>query len=51
VGGTVGNPEMAISFSGGGFSNYFSRPLYQDIAVPSYIANYTTEQKGAFPLV
>ena len=27
VGGTIRvNPEVAVSFSGGGFSNYFSRP-------------------------
>ncbi|KAF8340259.1 tripeptidyl peptidase A [Cantharellus anzutake] len=48
VGGTVGDPETAISFSGGGFSNYFPRPSYQDVAIPGYIANYATEQKGLF---
>ena len=29
VGGTIRvSPEVAVSFSGGGFSNYFSRPRY-----------------------
>lgn len=29
VGGTIRvNPEVAVSFSGGGFSNYFTRPRY-----------------------
>ncbi|TFK66564.1 tripeptidyl peptidase A [Pluteus cervinus] len=32
-------PEVAVSsfFSGGGFSNYFSRPPYQDVVVPNYL--------------
>ncbi|CZR50339.1 related to Tripeptidyl-peptidase sed3 [Phialocephala subalpina] len=33
-------PEIAVSFSGGGFSNYFPRPSYQDAAVSSYLANH-----------
>ncbi|KDR84041.1 hypothetical protein GALMADRAFT_693836 [Galerina marginata CBS 339.88] len=39
VGGTVQIPEVAVSrfFSGGGFSNYFDRPSYQDRAVESYL--------------
>ena len=29
VGGTIRtNPEVAVSFSGGGFSNFFARPRY-----------------------
>ncbi|KAG6828490.1 hypothetical protein H0H92_007805 [Tricholoma furcatifolium] len=42
VGGTTNiNPEVAVSrfFSGGGFSNYFARPSYQDAAVKGYLAN------------
>jgi tripeptidyl-peptidase-1 len=40
VGGTSGvNPEVAASFSGGGFSNYFTRPSYQDAAVSTYLNN------------
>ncbi|KAJ7591538.1 tripeptidyl peptidase A [Mycena floridula] len=36
VGGTVNIPETAVDFSGGGFSNYFARPAYQDAAVASF---------------
>ncbi|KAI0134750.1 peptidase-like protein [Xylariales sp. AK1849] len=39
VGGTTGvEPERAVSFSSGGFSDYFPRPSYQDAAVPAYLA-------------
>lgn len=39
VGGTTSgqSPPHAASFSGGGFSNYFPRPSYQDSAVSDYI--------------
>ncbi|KAF8897766.1 tripeptidyl peptidase A [Infundibulicybe gibba] len=39
VGGTAGVPEAAVSrfFSGGGFSNYFKRPAYQDKVVQAYL--------------
>ncbi|CAA7260133.1 unnamed protein product [Cyclocybe aegerita] len=40
VGGTTGiAPEIAVDrfFSGGGFSNYFSRPKYQDKAVTAFL--------------
>ncbi|KAK7062125.1 Tripeptidyl-peptidase sed3 [Favolaschia claudopus] len=37
VGGTTGIPEVAATFSGGGFSDYFPRPAYQDQAVNSYL--------------
>ncbi|KAG5648771.1 hypothetical protein DXG03_000120 [Asterophora parasitica] len=39
VGGTVHYPEEAVSrfFSGGGFSDYFPRPLYQQLAVGNYV--------------
>ncbi|KAG6850641.1 hypothetical protein H0H93_010833 [Arthromyces matolae] len=39
VGGTQGVPEIAVSrfFSGGGFSDYFDRPSYQDTAVKGYL--------------
>jgi len=39
VGGTTGIPEVASSFSGGGFSNYFARPTYQNTAVSAYLAS------------
>ncbi|KAK6356890.1 hypothetical protein TWF718_001230 [Orbilia javanica] len=42
VGGTVGvQPEKAVSFSSGGFSNYFSRPDYQNSAVGGYLSSQT----------
>ncbi|KAJ7098776.1 tripeptidyl peptidase A [Mycena belliarum] len=37
VGGTVFFPEQAIDFSGGGFSNFFDRPRYQDDAVEDFL--------------
>ncbi|KIK96817.1 hypothetical protein PAXRUDRAFT_137604 [Paxillus rubicundulus Ve08.2h10] len=37
VGGTINIPETAAWFSGGGFSNYFPRPAYQDTVVPMYL--------------
>ncbi|KIM60332.1 hypothetical protein SCLCIDRAFT_26677 [Scleroderma citrinum Foug A] len=37
VGGARHIPEVASSFSGGGFSNYFDRPLYQYNAVDKYL--------------
>ncbi|KAF9006659.1 tripeptidyl peptidase A [Cyathus striatus] len=40
VGGTTNVPEVAVSrfFSGGGFSNFFARPAYQEKAVSKYLA-------------
>ncbi|KAF3102496.1 hypothetical protein TWF569_009736 [Orbilia oligospora] len=59
VGGTVGvQPEKAVSFSSGGFSNYFSRPDYQESAVSNYLSsqadattfkNYYNASGRAFP--
>ncbi|KAI0299096.1 tripeptidyl peptidase A [Multifurca ochricompacta] len=37
VGGTVHIPEVAVNFSGGGFSNYFPRPDWQHRAVTKYL--------------
>ncbi|EPQ61276.1 subtilisin-like protein [Gloeophyllum trabeum ATCC 11539] len=37
VGGTTQIPEVASYFSGGGFSNYFDRPSYQESSVSSYV--------------
>ncbi|KAH9059750.1 tripeptidyl peptidase A [Lactarius vividus] len=39
VGGTVHIPEVAVDFSGGGFSNYFLRPAWQQVAVGKYLAS------------
>ncbi|VDB96608.1 unnamed protein product [Peniophora sp. CBMAI 1063] len=41
VGGTINVPEVAVDFSGGGFSNYFARPSYQDTVVPAYLDSLT----------
>ena len=44
VGGTNGTaPERAIFFSGGGFSNYFSRPSYQSEAVEGFLGTLERE--------
>ncbi|KAH8114716.1 tripeptidyl peptidase A [Phellopilus nigrolimitatus] len=37
VGGTIFIPEVAVSFSGGGFSDIFARPSYQDAVVQTYL--------------
>ncbi|KAI0758073.1 tripeptidyl peptidase A [Fomes fomentarius] len=39
VGGTIYVPETAVDFSGGGFSDLFPRPLYQELAVSKYLKN------------
>ncbi|KAJ5918074.1 polynucleotide 3'-phosphatase [Penicillium verhagenii] len=49
VGGTTGvGPETAISFSGGGFSDYFGRPSYQDRPVQSFLNRNGAQWKGLF---
>ncbi|KAH8693965.1 peptidase S8/S53 domain-containing protein [Talaromyces proteolyticus] len=49
VGGTYDiNPEKAISFSSGGFSERFSRPSYQDQAVSSYLSHLGDTWKGLY---
>ncbi|KAI0262573.1 tripeptidyl peptidase A [Gloeopeniophorella convolvens] len=37
VGGTIHIPEVAVDFSGGGFSNFFPRPSWQDAAVSGFL--------------
>ncbi|KAG2361727.1 peptidase S8/S53 domain-containing protein [Suillus spraguei] len=37
VGATVNIPETAVYFSGGGFSDYFVRPAYQEAVVTEYL--------------
>ncbi|CAL1700397.1 unnamed protein product [Somion occarium] len=37
VGGTVHVPETAVFFSGGGFSNLFPRPAYQNSSVSQFL--------------
>ncbi|KAI0271753.1 subtilisin-like protein [Russula aff. rugulosa BPL654] len=49
VGGTTQvSPEVAVNFSGGGFSNYFPRPSYQDTAVLSYLNVIGSQYSGLF---
>ncbi|KAH9035433.1 subtilisin-like protein [Lactarius hengduanensis] len=49
VGGTTGyNPEVAASFSGGGFSLYFPRPPYQNEFVPSFLQNLGNQYYGFY---
>ena len=49
VGGTTQvNPEVAANFSGGGFSNYFTRPSYQNSAVSSYLQKIGSQYSGLF---
>ncbi|KAH9056343.1 subtilisin-like protein [Lactarius vividus] len=49
VGGTTGyNPEVAASFSGGGFSVYFPRPAYQNNAVSTFLLNLGDQYNGLY---
>ncbi|KAL0578070.1 hypothetical protein V5O48_003932 [Marasmius crinis-equi] len=49
VGGTTRtNPETAVSFSGGGFSNYFARPDYQNSAVTGFLNRLGSTNSGLF---
>ncbi|KAI6247881.1 Tripeptidyl-peptidase sed3 [Erysiphe necator] len=50
------NPEVAVSFSGGGFSDFFPRPEYQDSTVTAYLEtadpafkNYYNTSGRAYP--
>lgn len=48
VGGTFLIPEVAVNFSGGGFSRYFPQPSYQKGAVDAYLYNLNGEYEGLF---
>ncbi|KAH9011372.1 subtilisin-like protein [Lactarius pseudohatsudake] len=48
VGGTMDYPEVAASLSGGGFSDYFSRPVYQTVAVPTYLEKLGHRYQGRY---
>ncbi|PYH97142.1 subtilisin-like protein [Aspergillus ellipticus CBS 707.79] len=41
-------PEQAVSFSSGGFSDYWSRPSYQDAAVSAYLDKLGSRFSGLF---
>jgi tripeptidyl-peptidase-1 len=49
VGSTLGiNPERAINFTGGGFSNYFPRPAWQDKVIGSFLNTVPSSFPGVF---
>ncbi|KAF8318927.1 peptidase S8/S53 domain-containing protein [Cantharellus anzutake] len=48
VGSTSSWPEVAAYFSGGGFSNYFIRPSYQNEAVSSYASRMGGQFRGKY---
>ncbi|KAI0080806.1 tripeptidyl peptidase A [Panus rudis PR-1116 ss-1] len=49
VGGTFHVPEVAVNFTGGGFSDLFPRPAYQKDAVEKYLAALPQDTyKGLF---
>ncbi|KAH9913511.1 family S53 protease [Fomitopsis serialis] len=49
IGATTSQPtEVAASFSGGGFSNYFGQPAYQSDAVASYLSALGSNSSGLF---
>ncbi|KAH9164909.1 subtilisin-like protein [Lactarius sanguifluus] len=49
VGGTTDYvPEIAASFSGGGFSDHFERPTYQKEAVPTFLRDLGNKYQGLY---
>ncbi|KAH9062425.1 subtilisin-like protein [Lactarius vividus] len=49
VGGATGyEPEIAASLSGGGFSNIFKRPDYQDQAVTEFLQHLGNRHEGKY---
>ncbi|KAH9165482.1 subtilisin-like protein [Lactarius sanguifluus] len=49
VGGTTNhNPEIAASISGGGFSNHFRRPVYQEQAVTEFLQRLGNQYQGQY---
>jgi len=48
VGGTYLVPETTNTLSGGGFSDYFERPSYQDAAVKDYLLELGSTYKGMY---
>ncbi|EIW75859.1 tripeptidyl peptidase A [Coniophora puteana RWD-64-598 SS2] len=48
VGATIGIPEAAANFSGGGFSNYWGRPSYQQSHVDSYLSELGDKYAGMY---
>ncbi|KAH9036707.1 subtilisin-like protein [Lactarius hengduanensis] len=49
VGGTTDfEPEVAASISGGGFSDYFERPTYQEEAVSAFLQDLGNRYQGLY---
>ncbi|KAH9024936.1 subtilisin-like protein [Lactarius pseudohatsudake] len=49
VGGTTqSNPEVAAELSGGGFSNYFGRPAYQNVVVPAFLQSLGSQYNDMY---
>ncbi|KAH9036741.1 subtilisin-like protein [Lactarius deliciosus] len=49
VGGTTDyNPEVAAALSGGGFSDYFKRPRYQEEAVTTFLQHLGSRYEGLY---
>ncbi|KAF1958205.1 tripeptidyl-peptidase-like protein [Byssothecium circinans] len=49
VGGTRNiNPEIAVSFSSGGFSDLYERPAYQESAVSAYLSKLGSQWEGLY---
>ncbi|KAI9443540.1 subtilisin-like protein [Lactarius indigo] len=49
VGGTTDyDPEVAAPISGGGFSDHFPRPVYQDVAVSAFLERQGTQYAGLY---
>ncbi|KAH8984527.1 subtilisin-like protein [Lactarius akahatsu] len=49
VGGTTShNPEIAASISGGGFSDHFRRPVYQDQVVTEFLQHLGNQYQGQY---
>ena len=44
-------PEVAAPLSGGGFSNIFLRPLYQQQVVPAFLQNFGNQYQGMYKYV
>ncbi|KAI9435202.1 subtilisin-like protein [Lactarius psammicola] len=47
-GTTFEGPEVAADLSGGGFSNHFPRPDYQDEAVPTFLRDLGSKHNGFY---
>ena len=41
-------PEVGATISGGGFSNFFTRPDYQSAVVPAFLRHLDGEYDGWF---